>query len=336
MQETGFNTDRYIKFQLRKIESTVKNPGSKLYIEFGGKIIQDKHSARVLPGYREDAKLDILKAICKDEGEAIFVVSARDINRGRIRGDYKITYDDETLRTIDGLKSRGLKIKHVVFSLLNKGEEISEAIINLEKKLNTKGIKTYHFHALDGYNSIDFDINEFLKNPFIETSKRIICIVSPGGGSGKFGICLNQLFYEMKKGISPKYLKFETFPVHDLPLNHPINLAFMAASADFYDIVMRDERHGKATSYNRDLENYESLNLLSNYFKSEARFLRKLTSATNMGINMLSKGIINEEVIQKEAAAEVARRLVRYKFEVEAGKEHPSILDRVRKIMSML
>lgn len=335
-KEVGFDTDRYIKFQLKKIESITKNPGSKLYIEFGGKIIQDKHSARVLPGYREDAKLDILKAICRDEGDTIFVVSAKDICRGRIRGDFKITYDKETLRTIEELGARGLKIKHVVFTLLKEGEPIPQIILDLEEKLRQKQIKAYYFYALNNYNSKKFDIDELHKNPFVEVDKKIVCIVSPGGGSGKFGVCLNQLYYEMKKETSPKYLEFETFPVHDLPIDHPINLAYMAASADFYDIVMKDKRDKKSTSYNRDQENYESLRLLAGHFGQEGRFLRKINSATHMGINMLSKGIINDEIVEREAAAEIARRLVRYKREVKEGKEKPAVVERARKILRML
>lgn len=336
MEEIGFDTDLYIKYQLKKIKSILGNNNDKLYIEFGGKVIQDRHSARVLPGYREDTKLDILKDICRDNGEAIFIVSARDINRGRIRGDFKITYDLETIRTIEELEKRGLAVKNIVFSLLSESEPISKKITDLADVLSHKGIKSYYFYALKNYNKPGFDTREFENNPFIKTNKKIVCIISPGGGSGKFGVCVNQLYYEMKNNISPKYLKFETFPVHDLPIDHPVNLAYMAASADFFDLVMKDKRHGSATSYNRDLENYETLRSLAKYFKNEGRYLRRLSSATNMGINMISKGIIDDEVVCKEAAAEVARRLIRYRREVEAGKEHPSVAERVKNIMMML
>lgn len=173
-------------------------------------------------------------------------------------------------------------------------------------------------------------------SPFIKIDKKIIAIISPGGGSGKFGICLTQLFHEMKAGVTPAYLKFETFPVHDLPIDHPLNLAYMAASADFYDLVMKDKRCKGATSYNRDIENYELLHLLAEFFPDKGKNLSKLSSATNMGINKLTTGIIDDEIVQKEAAAEIARRLVRYKFEVEAGKEDRKVLTQVRNILKML
>ena len=163
-----------------------------------------------------------------------------------------------------------------------------------------------------------------------------MAVISPGGGSGKFGVCLNQLYHEMSKGVVPYYLKFETFPVHDLPVKHPLNLAYMAASADFYDIVMKDTRCKKATSYNRDVENYELLHLLAKKFPDQGKYLRKISSATSMGANMISKGIIDDEIVQREAAAEIARRLIRYKFEVARGEERRKVLVRTRDILRML
>lgn len=313
----------------------IQKDHAKLYIEFGGKIIQDKHSSRVLPGYTEDTKLEILKKICQ-KGEAIFVVSARDIVRDRVRGDFKTTYFQETIRSIREFKKRELAIKYVVISLLDKDSPIPTKVKLLENQLKQFGITTYRFFSIHNYpkNSIKFD--ELAINPFIKTDKKIIAIISPGGGSGKFGICLNQLYHEMSSGVSPHYLKFETFPIHDLPIEHPLNLAYMAASADFYDVVMRDKRHGKDTSYNRDIENYELLNLLVKKFPIQGKYLKGISSATNMGANMISRGIVNDEIVQKEAVAEIARRLIRYKFEVAQGKEDKKVLDRVRKILKML
>jgi len=334
-QEKAFNTNKYLRYQLPKIEEIVKKDHAKLYVEFGGKIIQDRHSARVMPGYEEDTKLKILKRLCK-KGEAIFVVSCRDVMRGRIRGDFKITYDREAIRTIKELKKRGLPICHVVLGLLPKKNYIPAKIRIFEKKLQKLGLKTHRFIEIKDYPSSKINMDELKANPFIELNKKIVCIISPGGGSGKFGICLSQLYHEMASGVFPSYLKFETFPVHDLALNHPLNLAYMAASADFYDVVMKDMRHGKGTSYNRDLENYELLNSLAKKFPKEGAILRKISSATNMGVNMLSRGIINDEIVQKEAAAEITRRLIRYKFEVAEGKEDNKVLERVRQIIKML
>jgi len=331
----GFNSKKYIRNQTSKIKQMVMKNHDKLYIEFGGKIIQDKHSARVLPGYNEDAKLKILKNICKNS-EIIFVVSAKDIKRGRIRGDFRTTYDDESVRIIKELKDRGIEIKNLAVSLLDQKRSIPPVVKNFEKRISRMGIKVFEFFSLKRYPSRDFNFKTLEINPFVRTNKKIVAIISPGGGSGKFGICLNQLYYEMKNGVTPNYLKFETFPVHNLPVDHPINLAYMAASADFYDIVMADKRHKNASSYNRDLENYELLNLLAKIFKKQGVYLRKISSATNMGANMISTGIENDEIIQKESAAEIARRLIRYKFEVREKKEDKKVLERVREILKML
>lgn len=335
MSERGFDTGIYIKAQIKEIEGMIHKESAKLYIVFGGKIIQDRHSARVLPGYKEDTKLEILKKICT-EGEVVFVVSARDILRDRIRGDFKTTYFEETLRSLDEFQKRGLTIKHVVISLLEKERIVPKKILLLEKELHKIGIMTYRFFVLSDYSRKGIDIHELETNPFIRIDKKIIAIVSPGGGSGKFEVCLNQLYHEMSNGISPHYVKFETFPVHNLPIKHPLNLAYMAASADFYDVVMRDKRHGKAVSYNRDRVNYELLHLLVKKFPLQGKYLKSISSATNMGANMLTKGIVDDEIIQKEAAAEIARRLIRYRFEVKAGKEDKKVLERVRTILKML
>jgi uncharacterized protein (UPF0371 family) len=335
MPELGFDTKIYLREQIKKIKSMIQKNHTKLYIEFGGKIIQDKHSARVLPGYEEDVKLEILKKICRD-GEAIFVVSSRDILRNRVRGDFKTDYFQETIRNIQQFKNRGLNIKYVVISLLDKNKPVPVKIKLLEKKLKPLGITTYYFFSINNYTKCAIKIDELTINPFININKKIIAIISPGGGSGKFGVCLNQLYHEMRNEVSPHYLKFETFPIHNLPLEHPLNLAYMAASADFHDIVMRDKRHGKATSYNRDIENYELLNILAKKFPTQGKNLKNISSATNMGANMITKGIINDEIVQKEAAAEIARRLIRYKFEVAAGKENKKVLNRVRTILKML
>ena len=260
----GFDTNKYLRAQVAAIKKIINRSREKLYIEFGGKIVHDKHAARVLPGYDENAKTELIKKLCKNDGEIIFVVSAKDIIRGRIRGDFKITYDKEALRVINELKSYGLIVKKVAISLLEQNQPIPEKIKKFKKKLNDLGIEAYYFYSINGYPSPKMNFKDLSINPFIKTKKKIVAILSPGGGSGKFGICLNQLYHEMNNGVSPHYLKFETFPVHDLPVDHPINLAYMAASADFYDVVMRDKRHGTATSYNRDIENYELLNLLAN------------------------------------------------------------------------
>lgn len=332
----GFDSDRYLRAQARAIRKFIGTSRDKLYIEFGGKIIHDKHSARILPGYREDAKFELIRKLCRN-GEAIFVVSARDIAKGRIRGDFGITYDQETLRVLREFKRRGLAVRYVAISLLRRGERVPPVISRFAAQLHRRGIATYRFSEIKDYPSNRVDVHAFRANPFIPVRKKLVMIISPGGGSGKFGVCLNQLYYELSSGRSPRYLKFETFPVHDLPIDHPVNVAYMAASADFYDVVMRDRRHAKhATSYERDLQNYEVLRKLARTFPVAGKHLRKLTSATSMGINLLSRGIVDDEVVQREAAAEVARRLIRYKFEVRRHQEDPQVLARVRNVLRLL
>lgn len=331
----GFNSELYLKNQTAKIREIIRLSTKKLYIEFGGKIIHDKHAARVLPGYDENVKLNLIKRICRD-GEVIFVVSSKDIVGKRIRGDFQITYDQEALRVIAELRKNGLKIKNAAITMLSRKKILPKCIKKFDLQLKKIGIIPYHFFEIKNYTHLP-TISDLDLNPYIKTRKKIVIILSPGGGSGKFGVCLNQLYHEMKNGVIPSYLKFETFPVHDLPLDHPVNLAYMAASADFYDLVMRDPRHHKlATSYKRDIENYELLRKVSSFFPKEGKHLSNLSSATSMGVNMLSRGIIDDELVQKEAAAEIARRLIRYKFEVKAGKEDKEILRRVRNILARL
>ncbi|MFH1543174.1 MAG: DUF1846 domain-containing protein [Patescibacteria group bacterium] len=358
----GFDSKLYLKYQTAKIREIIRSSTKKLYIEFGGKIVHDKHAARVLPGYDENVKLSLIKKICRD-GEVIFVVSAKDIIGKRIRGDFKITYDQEALRVIAELRKNGLKIKNVALTMLPRKKILPKCIKKFDRQLKKIGITPYHFYEIKDYNYLPV-ISDFDINPYIKTRKKIVVILSPGGGSGKFDVCLSQLYHEMKNGVMPSYLKFETFPVHDLPLDHPINLAYMvatadlynetfpvhdlpldhpinlaymAASADFYDLVMHDPRHHKvATSYKRDVENYELLRKIAYFFPKEGKHLIDLSSATSMGVNMLSRGIIDDELVQKEAAAEIARRLIRYKFEVKSGKEDKEILKRVRNILARL
>ncbi|MDO8499776.1 MAG: DUF1846 family protein [bacterium] len=331
----GFNNSIYLKNQVAAIKKIIGQSREKLYIEFGGKIINDKHAARVLPGYDEDAKAKLIKILCHT-GEIIFVISAKDIIRGRVRGDFKITYDKEALRVLSELKKHQIYVKHVAIAMNDKESTKNKKIIDLKKILKKMQITIYDFYSTKDYYSTQNDFNDLNSNPFIKTDKKIVIILSPGGGSGKFGICLSQLYHEMRKGVSPHYLKFETFPVHDFPLSHPLNLAYMAASADFYDQVMLDKRHGSATSYNRDIKNYELLHVLSNNNPRFGKYLKKLSSATYMGVNKVSTGIVNDEIVQREAAAEIARRLIRYKFEVANGEEDKKILNRVRKILKLL
>lgn len=333
---TAFDSDLYLKLQVKAIKDRIKtNHAKRVYIEFGGKIFDDFHASRVLPGYWPDMKFRIIKQLFKDS-EIIFVVSAKDILRKRIRGDHKITYDLESLRLLNNMQKQGVFIKNIAVTRMLTGKIIPKEIKNFEKSL--KKHKHDVFFLKEGADHINpkKDWSLYDDTGFILTKKKYIIIISPGGGSGKFGVCINQLYHEMKRGIMPFYIKFETFPVHDLPVTHPLNLAYMAASADFYDLVMKDPRKKNASSYNRDVENYELLHNLARYFKKYGSLLKNITSATNMGVNVVSKSVKNWEEVEKESSAEIGRRLIRHKYEVEKGQEKKEVLDRIRNIISLI
>ncbi len=331
-----FDSDLYLKLQIRAIKERARsNKAKRVYIEFGGKIFDDFHASRVLPGYPPDMKLQIIQKLFK-QADIIFVVSAKDIIRSRIRGDHKITYDIEVFRLLPALESNGILIKNIVITRMPNECSIPLIIKNFIKKLKQQNkIVKLLKEDLDHINPKKDWLN-YHNNDFVSVKKKYVIIMSPGGGSGKFGVCMNQLYHEMKNGVIPFYIKFETFPVHDLSVLHPLNLAYMAASADFYDLVMKDPRNQNASSYNRDVENYEILHHLARHFNDKGIFLKKITSATNMGVNILSKAILDLENIEKESMAEIGRRLIRHKYEVERGEEKPEVLERIRKIVALV
>ena len=335
-KNTAFNSDYYLKLQVKAIRDRVKtNRAKRVYIEFGGKIFDDLHASRVLPGYFPDMKFRIIKKLFKDS-EIIFVVSAKDIIRKRIRGDHKITYDIESLRLLNSMQKQGVLIKNVVITRMPANKLAPKKIKNFAKILKKNGRNVFFLKEGADYINPEKDWSLYNTNSFVSTKKKYVIILSPGGGSGKFGVCVNQLYHEMKKGVTPFYIKFETFPVHNLSIVHPVNLAYMAASADFYDLVMKDPRKRNASSYNRDVENYELLHTLARHFKKYGSLIKNITSATNMGVNVVSESINNWEDIEKEAAAEVGRRLIRHKYEVQNGQQKMKVLVRIRKIISLL
>lgn len=334
--KSAFNSYFYLALQVKAIKDRIKtNHAKKVYIEFGGKIFDDLHASRVLLGYFPDMKFRIIKKLFNNS-DIIFVVSAKDILRKRIRGDHKITYDLESLRMLNSMQKKGVLIKNVVITRMPIDGSIPPEIETFQRSLEKNNRKTYFLKEDIDHINPNKDWSSYKNNGYIKTKKKYVIILSPGGGSGKFGVCINQLFHEMKNGIAPFYIKFETFPVHDLSVTHPVNLAYMAASADFYDLVIKDPRRQNASSYNRDVENYELLHNLARYFKKEGSLLKDITSATNMGVNVVSKSINDWEEIEKEAAAEVGRRLIRHKYEVQNRQEKKEVLERIRKIISLL
>lgn len=331
----GFDPQKYIDEQSKYILERV-NDYDKLYLEFGGKIINDKHAKRVLPGFDEDAKI---KLLCKlrEKVEIIICVYAGDIERSKIREDYGITYDMEVFRLIDDLRSYDLEINSVIITRYNN-QPATSVFIN---KLERRNIKVYKHTAIEGYPA---DINTIVsengygKNEYIETTKPIVVATAPGPSSGKLATCLGQLYHEHKLGRSAGYAKFETFPVWNLPLKHPVNIAYEAATVDLKDVNMIDSFHYDyynevAVNYNRDLE----------MFPVVKRIIERITgkecpynSPTDMGVNRVGYGIINDDVVIDAAKQEIIRRYFQTLCEFKKGLTEEETVNRMKLIMEEL
>jgi len=302
----GFDSEEYLKIQSEKIEERI-NMFDKLYLEFGGKIFDDYHAARVLPGFKPDAKIKLLEKL-KDISEVIFCISASDIEKSKIRADYGISYELELIRLIENLQNLGISINSVVITLY----EGQASVEHLRKMLRSRKVKTYIHTPTKGYpNDIELIVSEngYGKNAYIETTKKLVVITAPGPNSGKLGTCLSQLYHEHKKGIKAGYAKFETFPVWDLSLMHPVNVAYEAATADLGDINMIDSFHleaygENAVNYNRDLSTFPIVkNILQKITGKEI-----YKSPTDMGVNMIGRCIVDDEAVRKAAEGEIIRR----------------------------
>lgn len=331
----GFDPQKYIDEQSKYILERV-NDYDKLYLEFGGKIINDKHAKRVLPGFDEDAKI---KLLCKltEQVEIIICVYAGDIERNKIREDYGITYDMEVLRLIDDLRFYNLKINSVVITRYNN-QPATSVFIN---KLERRNIKVYKHRSIDGYpTNIDCIVSEegYGKNPYIPTSMPIVVVTAPGSSSGKLATCLSQLYHENKLGRSAGYAKFETFPVWNLPLKHPVNIAYEAATVDLRDVNMIDSFHYDyynelAINYNRDLE----------MFPVVKRIIERITnkqcpyhSPTDMGVNRVGYGIVDDEIVSAAAKQEIIRRYFHTLGEFKKGLIEEESVNRMKVIMEEL
>ena len=307
MKEIGFDSEKYLKIQSEKIAERIKMFDNKLYLEFGGKIFDDNHAARVLPGFRPDNKIRMLKEF-KDDLEVIFCINAADIEKSKIRADYGISYELELIRLIEKLQGLDISINSVVVTMYKDGMNIPR----LEKLLNERNIKMYIHRPTAGYpENVDLIVSEegYGKNPYIETTKKLVVVTAPGPNSGKLGTCLSQLYHEHKRGVNAGYAKFETFPVWNLSLLHPVNIAYEAATADLKDVNMIDpfhlEAYGEyAVNYNRDVSTFPILkNIL---MKITGKEIYK--SPTDMGVNMIKQCITNDEAVQKAATDEIIRR----------------------------
>lgn len=303
----GFDNEKYVKLQSEHIRERIDEFGNKLYLEFGGKLFDDYHAARVLPGFEPDSKLKMLLKLA-EQVEIVIVISAADIEKNKVRGDLGITYDVDVLRLIGEFTNKGLFVGSVVIT-----QYTGQAAADLFKaKLEKMNVKIYLHYTIEGYPAnIPLIVSEdgFGRNEYIETSRPLVVITAPGPGSGKMATCLSQLYHDNKRGIKAGYAKFETFPVWNIPLKHPVNLAYEAATADLNDINMIDpfhlETYGKtAVNYNRDIEIFPVLNAMFEEIYGESRY----KSPTDMGVNMAGNCIFDDEVCKKASEMEIIRR----------------------------
>lgn len=331
----GFDHEKYLEEQSKYILERVNNY-DKLYLEFGGKLLFDLHAKRVLPGFDENAKIKLLHKL-KENVEVVICVYAGDIERNKIRGDFGITYDMDVLRLIDDLRSYDLEVNSVVITRYDD-QPSTTIFIN---KLERRGIKVYKHRATKGYpTDVDTIVSEegYGKNPYIETSKPIVVVTAPGPGSGKLATCLSQLYHENKRGNVAGYSKFETFPVWNVPLKHPLNIAYEAATVDLKDVNMIDyfhlEAYGEtAVNYNRDLETFPVLK----------RIIEKITgkesvykSPTDMGVNRVGFGIVDDEVVKEASKQEIIRRYFKTGCEYKKGYVDKDTFEHAKLIMDQV
>lgn len=307
MAKIGFDNDKYLKMQSEHIRERISQFGDKLYLEFGGKLFDDYHASRVLPGFKPDSKLQMLLQL-KDEAEIVIVINAGDIEKNKIRGDLGITYDVDVLRLIEVFRNIGLYVGSVVLTQYI-GQAAADAF---KKRLEKLGIKVYKHYHIEGYPSnLPLILSEdgYGKNDYIETTRRLVVITAPGPGSGKMATCLSQLYHEHKHGIKAGYAKFETFPIWNIPLKHSVNIAYEAATADLNDVNMIDPFHLEAygvttVNYNRDVEIFPVLNAMFEMIIGESPY----KSPTDMGVNMAGNCIIDDDAVTKAANDEIIRR----------------------------
>ena len=303
----GFDNDKYLRIQSEHIRERIEKFGNKLYLELGGKLFDDYHASRVLPGFQPDSKLKMLSQLA-DRAEIVIVISATDIEKNKVRGDLGITYDMDVLRLRDAFSSRGFLVSSVVITHYN-GQASADAF---RRKLERMGVRTYFHYMIDGYPTnvcLIASDEGFGKNDYVETTRPLVIVTAPGPGSGKMAVCLSQLYNEHKRGVQAGYAKFETLPVWSLPLKHPVNIAYEAATADLNDVNMIDpfhlEAYGKtAINYNRDIEIFPVLNSLFEGIYGESPY----KSPTDMGVNMVGFCISNDEVCRDASKNEIILR----------------------------
>lgn len=328
MYKIGFDNDKYKTMQSERIRERISEFGGKLYLEFGGKLFDDYHASRVLPGFQPDSKLQMLLQL-KEDAEIVVVISAEDIKKAKLRGDLGITYDDDVVRLIHEFTGIGLMVGSVVLTKYSPSDKVTE----FEERLKRMGYPVYHHYVIDGYPSnIGKIVSDegYGKNDYIKTTRKLVVITAPGPGSGKMATCLSQLYHENKRGIKAGYAKFETFPIWNIPLKHPVNIAYEAATADLNDVNMIDpwhlEAYGKTTvNYNRDVEIFPVLKATFDRIYGECPY----KSPTDMGVNMAGNCIIDDDACREASNQEIIRR---YFTALCAAAQNPMKNDELYKL----
>ena len=329
----GFDNDKYIALQAEHIRNRINQFGGKLYLEFGGKLFDDFHASRVLPGFAPDSKIRMLKQLV-DDVEIIVAINANDIEKSKMRGDLGITYDEDVLRLLDIFTSMGFASAGVVITRY----EHQPSALAFRKRLTSLGIKSYLHYPIPGY---PYDTSRIVseegygKNDYIETQRPLVVITAPGPGSGKMATCLSQLYHEHKRGVKAGYAKFETFPIWNLPLKHPVNLAYEAATADLNDVNMIDPFHLEAygvttVNYNRDIEIFPVVNAMFELIAGKSPY----KSPTDMGVNMAGNCIVDDEVCREASRNEIIRRYFKALCDHKTGKNVDSEIFKLELLLN--
>ncbi len=332
MKKIGFDNGKYLTTQSEHIKKRIAQFGDKLYLEFGGKLFDDFHASRVLPGFQPDSKLRMLMQL-KDDAEIIIVISAVDIEKNKIRSDIGISYDEDVLRLREVFKSRGLMVGSVVITHFNG----QASAVAYHDRLHRLGIKAYYHYTIEGYpTNVDLIDSEegFGKNDYVETTRPLVVVTAPGPGSGKMAVCLSQLYHENKRHVKAGYAKFETFPIWNLPLTHPVNIAYEAATADLNDVNMIDPFHLEAydkmaVNYNRDIEIFPVLNAIFESIYGENPY----KSPTDMGVNMAGYCICDDEICCQASKHEIIRRYFDALCKVADGKSNENEVNKISLLM---
>ena len=329
----GFDNQKYLSMQSEHIRERINQFDNKLYLEFGGKLFDDYHASRVLPGFAPDSKLQMLMQL-SDQAEIVVVISAGDIEKNKVRGDLGITYDLDVLRLIEAFRGKGLYVGSVAITQYT-GQKSADAF---KKKLENLDIPVYILYSIDGYpNNVSHIVSDegYGKNDYIKTTRPLVVITAPGPGSGKMATCLSQLYHEQKRGVRAGYAKFETFPIWNIPLKHPFNLAYEAATADLNDVNMIDpfhlEAYGETTvNYNRDVEIFPVLEAMFERIFGECPY----KSPTDMGVNMAGNCIIDDEVCQEASRQEIIRRYYQAKTGLVDGSKKEDEVFKLELLMN--